>query len=415
MAGRRTADTKAGVSAFKEVCMKRMCLLMVLLVVAALAAGPGLAMVNPTDVYPGLDTIEWCEFNSNSGGNTIRGYLAGYGVKLTPDHYPAIPVGCLSRVFRLNSDSAQILLVDDDGASGAPGSNICKRDTLVPSYSGQFHLDRLPVPPCTVWSGSFYLFILGNYHGVSNALNWLNDGSLSAPTGTHWRRDSLGAYSQAGLGGDLQLCALVEYHDATAESLSGLPADDTVYVESTYSLAAHVSELAGFAESRVPVILDIGGLQADTAFAQMAAGDTGSARFDDWQANVPPGTYDCVCYSALRSDTRHGNDTVRFELAVALSPSAVTEEKLGPDASPLFTIRPNPVSRRTSGATVVIGGQSQARLSVRDVTGRQEQLLSVPSGVGRTVQLDLHSLSPGVYLITCATPNRTETQLLVVH
>lgn len=395
--------------------MKRMWLLVVVLVVAASAAGPGLVGISPADGYPGLDTLAWCEFNANSGGNTIRGYLAGLGVKLTPDHYPAIPVGVTSRVFRMNSDSAQILLVDDDGPSGAPGSNICKRDTLVPNYSASFHLDRLPAPPCTVWSGSFYLFILGNWHGPNYGLNWLNDGSMSAPNGTYWRRDSLGAYSQVGLGGDMQLCALVEYHDVACDSLFGLPAGDTVFVESTYSLAVRVSEQAGFAESRVPVILDVGGLHRDTALAVVGAGDTSSARFDDWQANVPPGTYDCACFSALRSDTRLSNDTVRFQLVVALSPSAVAETKVGPGASPLFALRPNPVNRGAACVTFSTARQGRVQLTVRDVTGRQVQSLSVSPGAERTVRLDLHALSAGVYVVTCATSNRTETQMLVVE
>ncbi len=272
--------------------------------------------INPFS-YPGYDTLYWHDYSPYNGGYTILGFLAGFGVKLTPEYYPAIITGVHHRVFRLNWDSIQIRIVDDDGANGAPQTMLYKRDTLTQTYSTNFIYHPLPPPKCTIWDGSFYLFMLDNHHPRSQydyGLNWLRDNNgVQAPTGYHWRRDSLGNYTQFSPAGDMEMGAVVEYHDIGLDSLRGLP--EVVFYDSTYSINAFVHELGGFSETDAPVVLKIGGAFLDTEYVSLNPNGTNAVVFN-WTVNLPEGNYTCTCYTALRSDTRKSNDTILVNFSV---------------------------------------------------------------------------------------------------
>jgi len=366
-------------------------------------------------VFPGYDTLRWCDYNSNSSGQTISGYLAGFGVKLTPAHYPAVVTGAYSRVYVLNTDSAQIALVDDDGPSGAPGSNLYKWDTLMPNYSGQFFFDPAPAPACTVWDGDFYLFVLGRHHGLNGySLNWLHDGARGAPDGTYWRRDSLGNYAPTAPGGDLQMCAVVEYHDVQVESIGGFPASDTVYAESTYQPWLLLHELAGFSEENVPLVLSIGGMHNDTVGAGVHANNRSRTVLGNWQVHAPAGTYDCAWYSVLRSDTRTGNDTIRFRLTVA-PPQSGNKESPGSSLPPGVSILgPNPVTR---GIVVLRVGRGAARVraAVYGATGERMLDRRLATSSDGYAWLDLSLLGAGVYVVRVETDGGVALRKLVIE
>ena len=271
---------------------------------------------SPVDhpAFPGYDTIRKCEYNPNNTGNTVSGNKTGFGVRLEPGHYPAIVSGVYHRVFQLATNQAVFRVVDDDGRDGGPGTVLYDYDGTVLPYSPNFHFNALPAPNCTIWDGALFLFILGR-EDVNNTLNWLHDGTRNSPDSVHWRFDGNGYYLFSP-SGDMQMCAVVEYHDVALADLAGFPANDTVYVESTYAVLAQCAELAGFGEESVAVVLDIGGLQADTAWVGCLGGDTADVSFDGWQPAVPTGDYDCFCYTLLASDARTSNDTFAFQLTV---------------------------------------------------------------------------------------------------
>jgi hypothetical protein len=373
--------------------------------------------IGPADFsFPGYDTLRWCDYNSNSSGQTIRGYLAGYGVKLTPAYYPAVVTGAYSRVYILNTDSAQIALVDDDGASGAPGSNLCKWDTLVPVYSGEFFFRPIRAPACTLWDGDFYLFVLGRHHNLGGySLNWLHDGTRNAPNGTYWLRDSLGNYASATPGGDFQMCAVVEYHDVEVESIGGFPASDTVYAESTYQPWLLLHELAGFSEENVPLVLSIGGIHNDTMGAGVHANNRSRTVLGNWQVHAPAGTYDCAWYSALRSDTRTSNDTIRFRLTVAPPQSGSRESPGALPLSGISVIGPNPVTRGIVLLRVGRCGMARVRAAVYGATGERMLERCLTAGSDGCAWLDLSSLGAGVYVVRVETDGCVALRKLVIE
>jgi len=291
---------------------------------------PGTSVLSPAPrgavdrtVFPGTDTLRWCDYNSNNTGYTITGSKAGFGVRLKADHYPAVVAGIYHRVFRLNTDKALIRVIDDDGLDGGPGTIIYEADTVVRTYSSDFHYNLLPAPDCTIWGGDFYLFVLGGEE-TNNTLNWLHDGARAAPDSIHWRYDGA-QYHLFGPSGDMQMCAVVEYHDVALDSVAGFPDNDTVYAESLYTVNARCLELAGFTEDSLPVVLNFGDSLFDTSYVNLAGMDTADAVFHDFQPALPPGEYDCACFVLLASDTRPENDTVRFRLTVCPT-SGIAEE-----------------------------------------------------------------------------------------
>jgi len=269
--------------------------------------------------FPGYDTLYWHNYSPFNGGYTGVGYLFGYGVKLLPEAYPAIVTGVHHRVFRLNSDSMQIRIVDDDGSGGSPGLTLRKYDTVTTTYSTSFIYHPLPAPKCTIWDGAFYLFLLDAHHPRHSSdygLNWLrDDNGLQAPSGYHWRHDSLGNYLLFSPASDMEMGAVVEYHDVKLDSLSGLPDNDTVFIDSTYSLTLWCEELAGFPENNLPVILVIGELFSDTVYLSLPPNGRDTARLQ-WRVNLPEGNYLGFCHTDLRSDTRRSNDSCSFSLTV---------------------------------------------------------------------------------------------------
>jgi len=363
-----------------------------LVTVASLGwATTGVAAVADPPRYPGIDTLGWCEYNSNGSGNTITGYLAGYGVKLKPSHYPAFVSGIYHRVFQLNTNKAQIRVIDDDGLAGSPGTRLYKHDTTLTAYSGGFVFHPLPAPYCTIYDGSFYLFVLGRDSSTAT-LNWLHDGSRSAPDSTFWRFDGIAAYSLFQPGGDVQMCAVVDYHDVAVDSFGGLT--DTVFIESTYTVRARCAELAGFPEPGLRVVMAIGSVQFDTATIDLAANDTAFATFAAWQPRVTPGDYDCACYSTLFADTRRQNDTVRFRLTVATS-SGVGERQTpyAQRQTPSPTIVRGVLRLRPSPFPLPVGeGQEVREWNLLDASGRK--VADLHAGAN-----DVRDLAPGVYFV----------------
>ena len=348
--------------------------------VLAVPAGPA---DHPT--FPGYDTVRKCEYNANNTGNTINGYKAGFGVRLEPGHYPAVVSGVYHRVFQLATNLAVFRIVDDDGLDGAPGTVLYDYEGTVQPYSPNFYLTPLPAPNCTIWDGALFLFILGR-EDINITLNWLHDGTLNSPDSIHWRFDGTG-YHLFTPAGDMQMCAVVEYHDVALVGVEGFPEDDTVYVESTYAVLARCAELAGFGEESVAVVLDVGGLQADTAWFDCSGGDTVEAAFAGWQPMVPTGDYDCVCYTLLASDTRLTNDTFAFQLTVTTGS--------GVGGGP-----PSPVNEVIPLATVVgdvlrIGygtRNTENRAMLQDAAGRAVMELAPGDN-------SVAHLAPGVYFV----------------
>jgi hypothetical protein len=272
------------------------------------------------DAYPGYDTLKWCRFEPHSSGYTGSGKYFGYGIKLTPQYYPAIISGVYHRVFRLYHSAMHIRIVDDDGNNGSPQTTLFFFDTLATNYSLSFIYQPIP-PKCTIWDGSFYLFILNGVE-TTNALNWLRDSFPNAPPNIHWRYSQINGYTPFSPAGDLQICAVVEYHDVGIESMANLP--DTLYVGSLARLDLWVKEYAGFFEREVPIIFNIDNYY-DTLYLPLYPNSSVRQRYQ-WQVNLLPGNYLLKFYTNLRSDARKENDTIRKPITI-LARSAIKEKK----------------------------------------------------------------------------------------
>jgi hypothetical protein len=358
----------------------------------------GSALDHPA--FPGLDTVGWCEYNSNNSGYTITGLKAGFGVRLKPDYYPAVVSGIYHRVFRLSTEKATFRVVADDGLDGGPGTVLYEVDTVVRSYSTSFHFNALPAPTCTIWGGQFYIFMLGR-DDVQSTLNWLHDGSRSAPDSTHWKFQN-SAYSLFTPSGDMQMCAVVEFHDVALDSVSGFPGNDTVYAESAYTVSARCLELAGFAEDSVPVVLAFGDSLFDTTWVDLAGSDTVEAVFAGWQPALPPGTYDGCCWAMLASDARTGNDTTRFRLTVC-----PTSGIAGPDVSRAAELLPTVVRGVLFLPDYLFSGPG-SRACLRDVAGRG--VMDLKPGAN-----DIRPVSPGVYFVHAAGLGSAGRRLVVAR
>lgn len=261
--------------------------------------------------YPGLDTLRWCGFEPYYMGWTGSGKYFGYGVKLTPNYYPAIINGIYHRVFKLYHPAMHIRIVDDDGSGGAPQTTLFFFDTLATNYTLSFVYH--PVPPhCTIWDGSFYLFILNGYDTIAG-LNWLRDSILNAPSGIYWRHQQGVGYSLFSPNSDLQMCAIVEYHDVSIESIAGLP--DTCYLDSIYSIDIWIKEQAGFYEREVPITFKLNEFPVETTYLALPPNTRLRTRIL-WRANLPTGNYLAKIYTALRSDARKINDTIRLNIVI---------------------------------------------------------------------------------------------------
>ncbi len=271
------------------------------------------------DYYPGYDTLKWCNIEPYSSGYTGSGKYFGYGVKLTPQYYPAIISGIYHRVFRFYHPAMHIRIVDDDGNNGAPQTTLFFFDTLATNYSLSFVYHPIP-PNCTIWEGSFYLFILNGYE-TTYALNWLRDSFLNAPANSYWRYSQTTGYTSFSPQSDLQMCAVVEYHDVGIESIANLP--DTLYVGSLYRIDLWIKEYAGFFEREVPLIFNVANYY-DTLYLSLYPNSSIRQRYQ-WPVNLPPGDYLLKFYTSLRSDARKENDTLRKYITI-LAGSAIEEK-----------------------------------------------------------------------------------------
>ena len=270
------------------------------------------------DYYPGYDTLKWCNIEPYSMGYTGSGKYFGYGVKLTPQYYPAIISGIYHRVFRLYHPAMHIRIVDDDGNNGSPQTTLFFFDTLATGYSLSFVYHPIP-PKCTIWEGSFYLFIL-NGAETTYALNWLRDSFLNAPANIYWRYSQTTGYTSFSPASDLQMCAIVEYHDVGLESIANLP--DTLYTGSLYRIDLWVKEYAGFFEREVPIIFNID-IYYDTLYLPLYPNSSVRQSYQ-WQVNLSPGNYLVKFYTSLKSDARKENDTIRKFITI-LPSSAIAE------------------------------------------------------------------------------------------
>ncbi|MEO0111333.1 MAG: hypothetical protein ABIK77_03195 [candidate division WOR-3 bacterium] len=272
--------------------------------------------------YPGLDTLKWCNIEPYGGGYTGSGKYFGYGVKLTPNYYPAIINGVYHRVFRLYHPAMHIRIVDDDGSGGAPQTTLFFFDTLATSYTLSFVYH--PVPPnCTIWDGSFYLFILNGYD-TTYGLNWLRDSSLNAPSGIHWRHQQGVGYSLFSPASDMQMCAIVEYHDVSLDSIAGLP--DTCYLDSIYPIDIWTKEWGGFFEREVPIVFKLNEIPVETTYLTLPPNSRIRTRIF-WRVNLPTGNYLAKIYTVLRSDTRKINDTIRLNITITRAVGISEKEK----------------------------------------------------------------------------------------
>jgi hypothetical protein len=345
--------------------------------------------------YPGYDTLFWHDYSPSSGGYTIKGYQAGFGVLLTPEYYPAVIAGVHHRVFRLNSDSMQIRFVDDDGPGGAPLSSLYKMDTVTTSYSTSFIYHAIPPPKCTIWEGKFYVFMLGNAHNNTiYLLNWLRDPTLNAPAGYHWRHDTTGTYTSWNPGGDLEMGVVVEYHDVSIDSLHGIPSNDTVFIDSTYSIDIFCQELAGFSEYDVPVIFNVAGVYSDTGYLSFTPNGIDSTTIN-WTVDLPEGTYSCTCYIALSSDTRDNNDTLLFDITAAIPVAIAGEEKIEREFK--LEITPNPaVNLAKVNYTLPVAGP--VLIELYNVIGNSVKSHEIGNPTKEGVFL-VKELSAGVYIL----------------
>lgn len=261
--------------------------------------------------YPGLDTLKWCNIEPYGGGYTGSGKYFGFGVKLTPNYYPAVINGVYHRVFRLYHPRMHIRIVDDDGSGGIPQTTLFFFDTLATSYTLSFVYHPIPTN-CTIWDGSFYLFLLNGYD-TTYGLNWLRDSSLSAPSGIHWRHQQGVGYSLFSPAGDMQMCAIVEYHDVSLDSVANLP--DTCYIDSIYQIDIWVKEEAGFFEREVPIIFKLNEIVLETTYLALLPNTRVRTRIF-WRVNLPSGNYLAKIYTNLRSDARKINDTIRLNITI---------------------------------------------------------------------------------------------------
>ncbi|MEO0117254.1 MAG: T9SS type A sorting domain-containing protein [candidate division WOR-3 bacterium] len=356
--------------------------------------------------FPGYDTLYWHDYSPYNGGYTGVGYLFGFGVKLEPEYYPAIITGVHHRVFRLRSDSMQIRIVDDDGSGGAPGLTLRKYDTLTTTYSTSFIYHALPPPKCTIWDGKFYLFLLDAHHPAHSTdygLNWLRDNDgVQAPTGYHWKHDSLGNYTQWNpYYGDMEMGVVVEYHDVSLDSLTGLKENDTVFIDSTYRIKAFCRELAGFAEPNLPVIFKVANLYVDTEYISLNPNQSDTVRFD-WLVNLPEGIYDGICYTNLSSDTRKANDTFHFSITVVgrhdvgctkiIAPTGIVDS--GAVITPACSVYNYGNLTESYSVRLKIGSSYDTTVSVSDHNPRTYLYLTFP---------DWTALELGNFIVSCST------------
>ncbi len=361
--------------------------------------------------FPGYDTLFWHDYSPSSGGYTIRGYQAGFGVLLTPEYYPAVIAGVHHRVFRLNSDSMQIRFVDDDGPGGAPLSSLYKIDTVTTSYSTSFIYHAIPPPKCTIWEGKFYVFMLGNTHNNTiYLLNWLRDAALNAPAGYHWRHDTTGTYTSWNPGGDLEMGVVVEYHDVSIDSLQGIPSNDTVFIDSTYSINIFCQELAGFSESNVPVIFNVGGVYQDTGYLSFTPNGIDSTTIN-WTVDLPEGTYSCTCYITLSSDTRELNDTLLFDITAAIPVSITDEEKVEREFK--LEITPNPAINLAK-VNFTLSVIEPVTIEIYNVIGKLVKSHKIAKTTREGVFL-VNELSAGVYILRFNSGDIRITRKIVIE
>lgn len=261
--------------------------------------------------YPGLDTLKWCNIEPYNIGYTGSGKYFGFGVKLTPNYYPAVINGVYHRVFKLYHPAMHIRIVDDDGSGGAPQTTLFFFDTLATTYTNSFVYHQIP-PNCTIWDGSFYLFILNGYD-TTFGLNWLRDSVLNAPSGVHWLHQPGVGYSLFSPISDMQMCAIVEYHDVSCDSVAGLP--DTCYLDSIYPIDIWVKEEAGFFEREVPILFKLNEIIIETTYVTLPPNSQVRTRIF-WRVNLPIGNYLAKIYTLLRSDARRTNDTIRLNITI---------------------------------------------------------------------------------------------------
>lgn len=263
------------------------------------------------NTYPGLDTLKWCNIEPYNMGYTGSGKYFGFGVKLTPNYYPVVINGVYHRVFKLYHPAMHIRIVDDDGSGGAPQTTLFFFDTLATNYTNSFIYH--PVPPnCTIWDGSFYLFIL-NGSDTTYGLNWLRDSFLNAPSGVYWRHQEGVGYSLFSPTSDMQMCAIVEYHDVSIDSIAGLP--DTCYLDSIYPIDIWAKEEAGFFEREVPIVFKLNEIPIETTYLVLPPNTRVRTRIF-WRVNLPTGNYLAKIYTYLRSDARKSNDTIRLNIII---------------------------------------------------------------------------------------------------
>jgi hypothetical protein len=126
----------------------------------------------------------------------------------------------------------------------------------------------------------------------------------------------------------------------------------------------------------------------------------------NWHPSVPVGTYDCAWYSALRSDTRTSNDTIRFRLTV-VSSSGIAESprQVGHDfaSCPLrrgiLPLGPNPTLSGFASFRLVGCGEAGIEAEVFGVTGRKAFARRLAKENDGCARLDLHALGSGIYLV----------------
>jgi uncharacterized delta-60 repeat protein len=242
-----------------------------------------------------------------------------------------------------------------------------------------------------------------------------NDGANSIVMGTDGNLYAAGMSGGIGTDKDLTVVSLMPGEiDAALVSLDS--PQDTVFVDSTYSVRASVGNLGSVVVTfDVVATLDS---YIDTVHVQNLSPDSSNqVVFEDWQ--VPPAdsaTYTMTVCTHAAGDIDTTNDCMQKTI-FAYDPTGVQEENDRPVVSDfrLWENTPNPLQQSTS-ISYILPTATEVTLTIYDITGRVVETL-----VNETQQLGMHQIRwnrrdnpSGVYFYSLAVGEFVDRRKMVV-
>jgi N-acetylneuraminic acid mutarotase len=209
--------------------------------------------------------------------------------------------------------TGKVLVYEDDGTGGLPG-------TLV--WSGTYDIrvgewwHYITIPGGQWMNGDYYVFnvIAAGCQYPQYCYQWY-DGTDNAPSGTQWYKNASGAFVPDNTAGDIEIRVKVQAHDIQALSIEEPGA--VVYYDSDFSPQVKYKNLAGYAETGVPVTYSVPGVgYSETKYVDFAANEEKTVTFSSIHCHWTPGSYTTYGNVALVKDWNTANDEATKGLTV---------------------------------------------------------------------------------------------------